>query len=206
MFTDRREAGTLLVKKITSKDEGTIVVGLARGGVVVASSFALELSLPLDVLVVKKIPAPDQQELGLGAVTPNGIIQVNWCLAHTRGVDEAYIKSVIGNQESVIRQKTLIYRKGKKPLVVRDKTVILVDDGAATGATMEAAIKWCKAKKAKKIVAAIPVVSHEAADHIRPEVDELITLEEPEDFDAVGQFYREFVQVSDEEVIELLNK
>ena len=206
MFTDRKEAGTLLAKKITSKDEGTIVVGLARGGVVVASSFALELSLPLDVLVVKKIPAPDQQELGLGAIAPDGIIQVNWRLAHTRGVDEAHIRTQVSLLSDQIREKILLYRKGRKSFVVRDKTVILVDDGAATGATMEAAIKWCRAKKVKKIVAAIPVVSHEAADHIRPEVDELITLEEPEDFDAVGQFYREFVQITDEEVIELLHK
>lgn len=206
MFTDRSQAGVLLAEKLPpQKGSGSYVLGLARGGVVVASRLASKLSILVDVLVVKKIPTPDQPELGLGAVAPDGVFHVNWRLVQARGIDEAYIRTQISELSGKIRQKILMYRKGRKPLVVRHKTIILVDDGAATGATFEAAVKWCKAKKAKNIIAALPVTSREAASRIRPEVDMLVTLEEPKEFDAVGQYYREFPQVTDEEVIELLD-
>lgn len=206
MFTDRSQAGALLAEKLAPyKGSASYVLGLARGGVVVASRVASQLRLPVDVLVVKKIPSPDQPELGLGAVAPDGICHVNWRLAHARGVDEEYIRTENSELNDRIKQKTLLYRKGRKPLVVRDKTVILIDDGAATGATFEAAVSWCRAKKVRTIIAALPVASHDAAARIRPEVNTLVILEEPEQFDAVGQFYTEFPQVSDEEVIELLH-
>jgi len=207
MFTDRKEAGTSLAEKLVSRiSSGPLVLGLARGGVMIAQAVASRLSLPLDVLVVKKIPSPNNPELALGAVAPDGIRLVNWRLAQQQGVDEAYIQSVISNQQSAIRQKTLLYRKGRKPLRVKDKTVIIVDDGAATGATFEVAVKWAEAKGARKIIAALPVAPPDTVARIAPEVDELIVLEAPEHFDAVGQFYRNFDQVSDEEVIQLLHR
>ena len=206
MFTDRRQAGMRLAEKLASyKNTSALVVGLARGGVVVAQEVASKLFLPLDVLVVKKISSPHAAELAVGALAPDGVSLVNWRLVTATGVDERYIRTQIRQLADQIKQKTLLYRKGRKPLAVRDKTVILVDDGAATGATFEVAVKWAVAKKARKIVAAIPVTPPDTVARIVPEVSEVVTLETPEDFHSVGQFYRNFDQVEDEEVVQLLH-
>lgn len=206
MFTDRKEAGTLLAQKLTSYvSSGALVLGLARGGVVVAHQVAKQLFLPLDVLVVKKIPSPHDPELALGAVAPDGIRIVNWRLAQQQAAGEDYMKSQSGKLTDLIKQKALLYRKGKKPLTVKDTTVIIVDDGAATGATFEVAVRWARAKGARKIVAALPVAPRDTLGRIVPEVDESVVLVTPEDFMAVGQFYREFGQTEDEEVIQLLH-
>lgn len=205
MFTDRTEAGHLLAQKLISyRRSAAVVVGLARGGGVTARAVADDLNLLLDILVVKKIGAPGEAELAIGALAPDNVSSINWRFAQMLGVDEDYIKGAISHQSSVVRQKTLLYRKGKKPYKFREKTVILVDDGAATGATIEAAIKWLRKKHAKKIVVALPVAPKEFLPKITPEVDELVVLETPEAFGAVGQFYERFPQVTDEEVVELL--
>lgn len=205
MFTDRIQAGILLAEKLSSyRGKGAIIVGLARGGVATARAAADATNLPLDVLVVKKIGAPGEAELAIGAIAPDGVSFIDWRFAQALGVDEKYIKEAISRQSSAIRQKTLLYRKGKKPYKFVEKTVILVDDGAATGATIEAAIKWLRKKHAKRIVVALPIAPKELLPKISPEVDELVILETPSEFQAVGQFYERFDQVSDEEVVELL--
>lgn len=205
IFTDRTHAGTLLAQKLAPyASAAACVVGLARGGVAVAKILADGLNLPLDVLVVKKVGAPGEAELAIGALAPDGVSFIDWRFAQMLGVDEGYIKRVISDKREVIREKTLLYRKKKKPYRFREKTVILVDDGAATGATIEAAIRWLRKKHAKRIVVAIPVAPKELAPKIAPEVDKLVVLETPEGFGAVGQFYTDFPQVSDEEVVELL--
>jgi len=183
-----------------------MVVGLARGGVVVAREIAARLNLPLDVLVVKKIPSPYERELAVGALAPDGVSWVLWPTLQRAGADEAYLKSQIHRLEEQIKQQILVYRKGKKPLEVKDKIVILTDDGVATGATMEAAIKWCRKKKAQKIIVAAPVASPEVVAKIKPEVKELVILEVTGDLVAVGQFYRNFDQVEDGEVVALLQE
>ncbi|KKW32068.1 MAG: Phosphoribosyl transferase [Candidatus Uhrbacteria bacterium GW2011_GWA2_53_10] len=193
VFTDRTQAGNLLAEKLSSYHGSlAVVVGLARGGVVTARAVADALKLPLDVLVVKKIGAPGQEELAIGALAPDGVSYGD------------FVKSQITILNNQIKQKTLLYRKGRKPYRFREKTVILVDDGAATGATIEAAIRWVRKKHAKKIVVALPVVPKELMPKIAPEVDELVVLETPDDFRAVGQFYNDFRQIGDKEVIELL--
>lgn len=193
VLKDRSQAGVLLAEKLSSyRGTASFVLGLARGGVAVAKTLAGDLNLPLDVLVVKKIGAPGQEELALGALAPDGVSYGDF--------DKSQTRRLAGQ----IKQKTLLYRKGRKPYRLHDKTVILVDDGAATGATIEAAIRWVFKKHAKKIVVALPVAPKELLPKIAPEVDALIVLETPDEFMAVGQFYKDFRQVSDEEVVELL--
>ncbi|OGG12047.1 hypothetical protein A2Z00_03255 [Candidatus Gottesmanbacteria bacterium RBG_13_45_10] len=207
VFTDRTQAGKLLASKCTSYAATNVcVVGLARGGVVVAHAIASKLALPLDVVVIKKIPAPGNEELALGAVAPEGIIQVDWRLTQRTGADEAYIQMHRDRLTEEIKQKTLLYRKGKKPISLFLKTVLLVDDGAATGATMEAAIKWAKSKKPAKVVAVLPVAPSDTVAKIAPEVDTLIVGESVNHMQAVGEWYKNFSQVSDENVIQLLNE
>lgn len=204
-FNNRQHAGTLLAEKLDSDGVRVdIILGLARGGVVVAYDIAKHFNIPLDVLVVKKIPSPHQPEFGLGAIAPDRVFYVDWKMAQRTGVDENYIKSQISELNDQIKRTNLHYRKGKKPFQLKDKTVLLVDDGLATGATMEAALKWVRAKKARRIYAAIPVAPSDIVGKIKPEVEKLVVLETPNKFSAVGQFYKEFPQVTDQEVVELL--
>lgn len=206
-FTDRYHAGLLLSEKLTHYlGNDIVVIGLARGGVVVASAVASKLKAPLDVLVVKKIGAPGNPELAIGAVAPDGVGFIDWKRAGRLGVDEKYIKRVIRDKREVIREKTLLYRKKRKSYKLQSKTVILVDDGVATGSTLEAAIKWVRTKHAGKIIVAIPVAPKDLLPKIAPEANELISLETPDAFDAVGQFYKNFEQVEDGEVVELLRR
>lgn len=193
VLKDRSQAGVFLAEKLSSyRGTASSILGLARGGVAVAKTLAGDLNLPLDVLVVKKIGAPGQEELAIGALAPDGVSYGD------------FDKSQIAILNGKIKQKTLLYRKGRKSYDFRGKTVIIVDDGAATGATMKVAIQWLRKKNAKKIVVALPVAPKELLLKIAPEVDELIVLETPDEFSAVGQFYKDFGQVSDEKVVELL--
>jgi len=204
-FHDREEAGTALAKVIPLKyRDNVIVIGLARGGVVVARVVSSRLKIPLDVLVVKKISSPENSEFALGALAPDNVAVVNWKTVTHLGIDEQYVKHRKSELGREIANKMRLYRRGKKPLAVNGKTVILVDDGAATGATLEAAIRWCKVKKAKSIIAAIPVAHPSVVSKITPEVSAFVTLLRPAGFIAVGQFYKEFPQLADENVIELL--
>lgn len=207
VFKDRHEAGKLLSDRLTSYD-GTesLVLGLARGGIIVASEIARKLHLPLDILVVKKIPSPVQPELAIGALAPDGVFYVDWRLAHRVGADEEYVHAQILTLAEHIKQKTRLYRKGRRPLETKGKTVLVIDDGAATGATLLGAIRWLKKKNAATIVAAVPVAPSEVERMLRPHVDKLVITHLPVEFSAVGQFYKEFPQVEDEEVVELLTR
>lgn len=205
IFKDRSEAGLLLSQKLSSfRGSQSLILGLARGGVAIAAEVGHKLNLPFDVLIIKKIPSPGDPELAVGALAPDGVSFINWKFAHSVGADEAYIKSQITNLNDQIKKKTLIYRDRKPPLNLKEKTVILVDDGAATGASIEAAVKWSKRKHAKKIIVALPVAPKDLRQKVKPEVNELIILETPKEFVSVGQFYKNFPQISDEKVIELL--
>ncbi len=206
-FANRRLAGERLAEKLAGyTGVDAMVVGLPRGGVAVAQAVSAALKLPLDVLVVKKIPSPGQPELGIGALAPDGVAFVDWRLAHRVGADEAYLKTQILHLNEQVRKKIALYRKGKKRLEVREKIVIVVDDGAATGATLAATIQWLRKKKARKIVIALPVAPSDTVGKIRPEVDELVALEIPKAFAAVGQFYEDFAEVTDEEVVALIGQ
>lgn len=204
-FADRTHAGEAFVSRIQEKRlPAQLVIGLARGGVAVARPIARSLTLPLDVLVVKKISSPYNPELAIGAVAPDGVVFVDWRGAHRTGADEAYINEETSRRQADVRQRMIRYRKGKKPPDVRGRDVVLVDDGAATGATIEAAIQWLKAKKAKRITVALPVAAPDVQAKIAPEVDALEVLETPQEMGSVGEFYEKFPQLTDEEVVKLL--
>lgn len=209
MFKDRQHAGKLLAGKLglvrfgrTPEDRLNfdIVIGLARGGIVVAKSIAEGIGIPFDVLVVKKIPSPTNSELALGAIASDGMVILHEETIKVLGVDAEYIQSQIFRLDSIIRQKTILYRKGNKDLTVTGKRVILADDGMATGATMEAAVAWCKAQHAAHVTVALPVAPYEALAQIRGMADEVIILETPEHFDSVGRVYEHFEQVEDDKV------
>jgi len=206
MFKNREEAGRKLADKLLSykATKNLIVLAIPRGGVVVGKILSQALNCPLDVLITRKIGAPGNPELAIGAVGPGGIRIIDWELAKRVGADGEYLKAQSSKLQSEIQEREKKFRARKKPLEVTGKTVILTDDGIATGATIEAAIAWLKSKKAKKIILAVPVAPPEVVEKLRPLVDELICLDQPEFFAAVGQFYQEFEQISDDEVVQLL--
>jgi predicted phosphoribosyltransferase len=204
-FINRSQAGELLASRLTAASHHpNVVLGLARGGVVVAAPISRTLRVPLDALLVKKIPSPHNPELAIGALAPDDVSVIDWRMAHRVGADEAYLGHKKEILKDFLRAKAMTYRKGRKPVDVRGREVILVDDGAATGATIEAAVAWLRAKKAKKIVVALPVAPPEVVVKITPEVDDVIVLDTPEDLGAVGEYYDEFGEVADEEVVKLL--
>lgn len=186
------------------KTPAQMVVGLARGGIVVAHPIAEHFGIPLEILVVKKIPSPYNPELAIGALAPDGVSLVYWRNAHREGADEAYIRGETQRLSSLIKEKTLQYRRGRKPISPHGKDVVVVDDGAATGATLETAVAWLKTKKAKHIIVALPVAPPEVIAKITPEVFKVIVMHTPQDMGSVGEFYDAFPQVDDREVIELL--
>lgn len=202
MFIDRRDAGRRLaaaVKERLGETKSVIVLGLPRGGVVVAQEVARVLRSPLDVVVVRKIGAPGTEELAIGAVGETGAPVLNDALIESVGVSSRYLAHAIEVARQEVRRRVEAYRAGPRP-DVHDKTVVLVDDGIATGYTVEAAIATLRGWQAARIVLAVPVAPPEAVARFRGLVDETVVLDAPPEFFAVGQFYEDFAQVSDDEV------
>ncbi|HCE31305.1 MAG: Phosphoribosyltransferase [Candidatus Daviesbacteria bacterium GW2011_GWB1_39_5] len=203
LFKDRQSAGKLLANRL--KDfRADLVLGIPRGGVVVAYEIAKESNLPLDVLITRKIGAPDQPELALGAIDPEGEAVWDQDLLKQFKLKIENLKLKIDDEIKEIKRREELYRQGKEFLDIDTKTVILVDDGMATGATVLAALKFLKRHEAK-VILALPVASTEALEKVQNEASECIVLEVPEYFQSVGQFYYQFEPVEDEEVIQLLN-
>lgn len=207
IFKDRKSAGKLLAKRLQGYRgvQGTIVLGIPRGGVVVAAEIAKQLQLPFDIIVTRKIGHPNQPELALGAVDPDG--EVVWDQDIVREFGE--VRETVRNEIEEIKRREREYRHARPGLarLMKGKRVILVDDGIATGATTLAAVKYLKRHNAEKVILAVPVASREAVDRIVRELGEfgeVIVLETPQYFRAVGQFYQNFEEVSDEEVIQYL--
>ncbi len=200
------EAGKELAKQLASYQDSkdAIAVGLARGGVVVAVALARALNISLDVIVVRKIGAPDNPELALGAIAEKGRGAFNDELIALLGVSKEYIKKETERQREIVKMRKELYLQGRKNQDFTGKTVLLVDDGIATGASMKVAIESVKEQNAGKIVVATPVAPPEARQAIALLVDEVVCLSEPSRFPAVGAFYKEFGQVSDEEIINLI--
>lgn len=183
-----------------------VVLAIPRGGVVVGKVIAERLKIPLDIIVVKKIGAPNEPELAIGAVGPEETVVLDGKVIKDLEVEEEYIQKEVEIKEQEVRERIEKYRVGKSPLELEGKSVILVDDGVATGATVEAAIKYLRGKKVKKLVLAVPVAPKSLAKKLKRLVDEILVLEARDDFFAVGDFYRDFFQVTDEEVIQLLQR
>lgn len=201
MFDDRAEAGERLAEALRDRvGSDALVLGVPRGGVVVAAHVARSLGLALDVLVVRKLGAPGNPEYAIGAVDEDGrIVGGSSAIASAEYVEEAARE---GREEIARRLGT--YRRGRGPLSVEGREVVLVDDGIATGMTLLAALESLRRRGAGRIVVATPVAAPQAAERIRSKADELVTLLEPPGFAAVGQFYRTFDQTTDAEVVELL--
>lgn len=206
IFQDRHDAGRQLAVALAKykKHKDSIVLGLARGGVVTAWDIARELELPLNVIVVRKVGAPDNEELALGAITESGEGIFNDHLIGMLGVSSDYLKREVERQKETARKRGALYRGKIPPPAIKGKTVILVDDGIATGASIRAAIKSVRKEHVKKIVLAVPVAAPDSLRLIEKEVDEVVCLYTPIYFEAVGAFYKSFDQTSDEELMGLL--
>jgi putative phosphoribosyl transferase len=205
MFSDRREAGERLADALADlAGEDVVVLAIPRGGVVVAAEVADRSNAPLDVVIPRKVGAPGNPELGLGAVAP-GVQVLDERLVRMLGVSDEYLREEIAAQEEEIRRRSDAYRAGRPPVDVSGKMAVIVDDGIATGGTATAAVRWAKRGGAHRVVLAVPVAPLEAVERLREEADEVRVLATPEPFYAVGQWYEDFPQVSDREVVDLLS-
>jgi predicted phosphoribosyltransferase len=208
LFRDRLEAGRLLATKLTAyaNRPDVIVLALPRGGVPVAYEVARALGAPLDVFVVRKLGVPGYEELAMGAVATGGGRVLNDQLVNRLGIPDHLIDAVADREGQELARRERLYRGGRPPLDVRDRTVILVDDGLATGATMHAAIAALRQLHPARIVVAVPTASPETCEEMRAEVDDVICAITPEPFQAVGRWYQDFAQATDEEVQDLLTR
>jgi len=204
MFADRKEAGRLLAVKLKKyqKEKNLLILGIPRGGVIVAVEVAKILKAPLDVLVIKKIGFPGEEEAALGAVSSESYYLIDDMESYN--ISNTYMQQQIKIKQKEVKERYKILR-GKKPMyAVRNKTILLVDDGIAMGATMAAAIQVLRKEKPKKIIVAVPVAPPEAIQKLRKMADDIICLDQPLDFFGIGQFYKDFRQYTDEEIKELL--
>lgn len=207
-FEDRNEAGALLARKLIEykADQDAVILALPRGGVPVGFVIATELQKPLDIYVVKKIGVPGHEELAMGAVSSSGEVGIEKSLVDRLNISDADLAILIREKQDQLRDREQFLRGKVKPLQLFKKTIILVDDGLATGATMMTAIKGIKKLSPKKIVVAVPVSSKEAFGLVQTEVDEIVSLLVPEFFYSVSVWYSDFRQTTDGEVISLLSK
>jgi putative phosphoribosyl transferase len=205
-FRDRTDAGRFLAKKLDAyaKRPDVLVLALPRGGVPVAFEVAQALSAPLDVFLVRKLGAPRQPELAMGAIATGGVRVLNEALVSALSIDAADIEAVVAEEQAELERRERLYRDDRPAPAVRGRTVILVDDGLATGATMRAAAAALSQQQAARVVVAVPVAPAEACAEFRGEVDEILCGLTPEPFYAVGLWYEDFSQTTDEEVRALL--
>ncbi|HEV2522825.1 MAG TPA: phosphoribosyltransferase [Candidatus Acidoferrales bacterium] len=206
IFLDRIDAGRRLAEQLYTyaNDKDVIVLGIPRGGVPVAFEVAAVLEAPLDVFVVRKLGVPKQEELAFGAIASGGVRFLDKQIVESVGISAMEIEMIAARERHELDRRERLYRGGRPPLQVQGKTVILVDDGIATGASTQAAITALRQLKPGRIVLAAPVAPASTCKRLRPEVDDLVCLDAPPSFYAIGEFYEDFSQVSDQEVTSLL--
>jgi len=205
VFKDRREAGQKLAQELEGKNyDSPVVIGIPRGGVPLAEEVAETLHAPLDIIVPRKIGAPGNPEYAVGAVTEDGTVVRNEEAVQRTGADQDYLERAAEQELKEVKRRLRKYRGDRQPVDIEGKTTILVDDGVATGTTLKAAIKSAKKRNPANIVVAVPVGAESSIQDIKQEVDEVICLETPGLFGAVGQYYRSFPQTPDEEVVEAM--
>ncbi|HLF17758.1 MAG TPA: phosphoribosyltransferase family protein [Candidatus Omnitrophota bacterium] len=206
-FRDRQEAGRLLAQTLLRyHGEKTVVLGIPRGGVVVANEIANVLSAPLDVVFAHKLGAPENPELAMGAVTENGALYLNERITSRLIILPEYIAAEKERQLNHIKQKSALFRRLRPKIPLKGKTVIITDDGVATGATLQAALWSARMEKPKKLIAAVPVGPEETLRQLSVDADEMVCLRVPAFLTAIGQFYIHFGQVEDSEVLEMLKR
>ncbi len=206
-FEDRREAGRRLAEKLSRfKDERPVVFALPRGGVPVGYEISRALEAPLDVFVSRKLGAPGQPEFGIGAVAAGGVRVLNEDVLRRLGIPDDYVEQITARETAEVERR-LRYFRGERPEPdVGGRTAILVDDGLATGVTARAAVEALRSRGPQRLVLAAPVCAAQTAQLLGPEVDEVVCLESPSDLGAIGFWYKNFEQTSDEEVVELLER
>lgn len=206
MFNDRIDAAQKLVPHLKKYEgmPGAILLAIPRGALEIGAVLRDALKIPLDIVVTKKIGAPGNEEYAIGSVAPDGSAQLNQGVITLYGIPPTYIQNEIERLQILIKQRYKEYRDDPTPPDLHDKIVIVLDDGIATGFTTLAAVRYIRSQKPKKIILAVPVAAADSIQKLTAEVDELICLETPSDFFAVGQFYRHFLQVEDSQAKALL--
>ena len=205
LFKDREHAAGLLAQRLISyRGKNPLVLGIPRGAVPMASIIAEELGGELDVVLVRKIGAPEQPELAIGSVDEAGNVYLSDYVSEL-GVSEEYLKRETERQLAILRRRRAIYTPNRLPIDPAGRIAIVVDNGIATGATMIAALRAVRAKKPRNLIGAVAVAPPETVARLEQEVDDLVCLKVPPDFYAVGQFFEDFSQVTDEEVVAILS-
>jgi len=205
-FRDRKGAGRLLARRLAeyANRDDVIVLALPRGGVPVGFEVARALHAPLDVFVVRKLGVPGHEELAMGAIASGGVLVLEPEVVEHLGIPPHVINEVAAREGRELLRREREYRDDRPEPEFRGRTAILVDDGLATGSTMRAAVKALRTRQPAKIVVAVPVAAPSSCSELAAEVDEIVCARTPEDFHAVGEWYQEFGQTTDEEVRELL--
>lgn len=208
-FEDRTEAGKLLGDELArrlERREDVLVLALPRGGVPVGYHVARALGAPLDVFIVRKLGLPGHEELAMGAIASGGVRVMNDEVLRYAPIPQNAIDAVAAREERELERRERSYRGNRPPLDVRGRTVVVVDDGLATGSTMRAAVRALRAMEPRAVIVAVPVAAQSTCRELRPETDEIVCLRTPEPFQAVGLWYRDFDQTTDEEVHDLLER
>jgi predicted phosphoribosyltransferase len=207
-FRDRADAGNALAEKLAQsfRNGPVLVLGIPRGGVVLADVVASRMGADFDIAIPRKLGAPGNEELAIGAVMEDGTEYVNRYLVAALRVPQAYIEEEKARQVTEIRRRSGAYRKAGLGYDISGRTVILVDDGVATGATVIAAARWARKHEPARLVIAVPVAPAQTVEALRHECDDVVVLSAPHDFGAVGEFYREFGPVSDEQVAGIMRQ
>ena len=207
-FRDRRDAGQRLAERLQTYAgrNDTIVLGLPRGGVPVAYEVARALELPLDVFVVRKLGLPWHQELAMGALASGGVRLINQHLIRQLGVSESEVERITRQEQQELERRELRFRGSRAFPDLKGKTVLLIDDGLATGASMRVAVTALRQEGAKRVVVGVPVASPDTCDSFRDITDDIVCVVTPEPFHAVGLWYEDFGQTTDEEVHDLLDR
>ncbi len=207
LFRDREEAGRLLAARLEHyrDDPAALILALPRGGVAVGYQMSLALRLPLDVFITRKIGAPDNPEYALGAISETGSLYLNQEAVRLYGPSQAELEKLIRAQQEEIARRQALYRQGRTQPTITNRTVLLVDDGIATGATFFASLDAIRDLKPRRLIAAVPVGPRETLQEVGRLVDELAVLQAPEPFFAVGSHYADFAQVDDADVLRYLN-
>lgn len=206
IYADRAEAGRVLASRLSNfrGTPGGLVLALPRGGVPVGLEVSKQLDLPLDVLIVRKLGVPGREELAMGAIAGGGLVVLNQSVIRTLRISAEDIQRAVERERNEIARREKQFRCGRPPPEVRNRVVILVDDGLATGATMRAAAQTIRARSPERLIVAVPVGSAESCADLQSDADQVICAATPAHFSAVGACYRSFPQITDEEVRELL--
>lgn len=208
IFADRAEAGQMLAERLMSyaNRDDVIVLGIPRGGVPVAFEIAQALGAPLDIFVARKLGVPTQEELAFGAIASGGVRVLNPGVIQPLGISARDIEAATIREQKELERREHLYRGSRPPLKVQGRTVILVDDGIATGSSIEAAIAALRQLNPARLVVAAPVVPIETTKRLMQEADELVCVQVPRSFRAIGQFYEDFLPVADQDVAALLRR